>query len=212
MAAIVGKVYLHGIAPQRKRISMAADPKCQQMHTDAPVFSETVLTNQDGTLQNVFVYVKNGLEDFKFLPPRTPVTLEQQGCIFRPHVLGMMTRQPLEIVNSDDTLHRIHAVTPINQGFNIGQPNRGMQTVRTFTKPEVMIRVKCEVHPWMSAYIGVLDHPYFSVTGTNGSFEINGLPAGNYVVEAWHEVYGVQSLELAVDGAQTNEIAFAFGD
>ena len=196
--------------PYRKRINFDADPHCAALHTN-PVYAEDVIINTNNTLRNVFVYVKQGLEGLTFNSSQSPVTLDQRGCLYQPHVLGIMVHQPLVIVNSDDTLHNIHVLATVNKDFNVGQPNAGMQTVRSFAKPEVMIKVKCDVHPWMSGYIGVLDHPFYSVTGDDGTFQIRGLPAGTYLIEAWHEVYGTQTQTLTVTEQQVAEATFSFG-
>lgn len=209
-ATITGKVQWLGAVPKPKKINFAADPHCADMHPN-PVPAEDVVVNENSTLRNVFVYVKEGLEGLAFEPPKAAVTLEQRGCLYQPRVLGIMARQPLKIVNSDNTLHNIHVLPRFNREFNIGQPNEGMVATRAFDQPEVMIPVKCDVHPWMKAYIGVLEHPFFSVTGDGGSFQIGGLPPGNYLVEAWHEVYGVQSQLVTVADQETKEVGFTFG-
>jgi hypothetical protein len=177
----------------------------------SPVFAEDVIVNENETLRNVFVYVKEGLEGLAFETPKTAVTLEQRGCLYQPHVVGVMAHQPLKIVNDDNTLHNIHVLARLNREFNIGQPNEGMSTLRAFDHSEVMIPVKCDVHPWMKAYIGVLEHPFFSVTGDDGSFQIAGLPPGSFLVEAWHEVYGVQTQLVTVADQETKDVSFTFG-
>jgi hypothetical protein len=209
-ATITGKIQWLGTAPRLRKIFFDADPHCAELHP-TPIPAEDVVVNQNGTLRNVFVYVKEGLENLTFETPKVPVTLEQRGCLYQPHVLGIMAHQPLKIVNDDKTLHNIHAVPRLNRDFNVGQPNEGMSTVRAFDHPEIMIPVKCDVHPWMKAYIGVLEHPFFSVTGDDGSFRIGGLPPGSFVVEAWHEVYGVQTQLVTVADQETKEIGFTFG-
>ena len=166
--------------------------------------------NDDGTLRNVFVYIKQGLMNRKFVPPREPVLLDQNGCMYRPHVQGIQVGQPLLIRNSDDTLHNIHALAEKNDAFNLGQPNRGMESKKAFSKPEVLIRFKCDVHPWMSCYLGVLDHPYFAVTGDGGAFNLANVPAGDYVVEALHEKFGTQTAAVHLDKDETKTIEFVF--
>jgi hypothetical protein len=168
------------------------------------------LINDNGTLRNVFVYVKTGLEGKVFPPPRTPVILDQHGCAYQPRVLGMQARQPLLIRNSDDTLHNVHAMPTRSKEFNVGQPNKGMETTRTFTTPEVMVKFKCDVHPWMAAYIGVLDHPYFAVTGADGDVRIPELPPGTYEFEAWHETYGTKTQRVTLAPGETKELTFTF--
>ena len=208
-ATLTGTAALEGTAPEQKSIQMAADPVCAKLHT-SPVTTEFVVANENGTLQNVFVYVKEGLGNRKFDTPSDAVKLDQQGCTYHPHVFGIMVGQGLEIVNSDDTLHNIHAMPEKNQQFNIGQPIKGLTTKKKFETAEVMVPFKCDVHKWMNAYAGVLGHPYFSVTGDTGSFEIGNLPPGDYVVEAWHETLGTQTQNVTVGEKESKEITFSF--
>ena len=209
-ATVTGKIVLDGTAPKMKRIKVDADPKCAEMHADAPLTSEEVVPNDNGTLRWVFVYVKTGLEGKTFETPSEPVVLDQKGCHYAPHVFGMMAKQKLMIKNDDDTLHNIHAMPTANKEFNIGQPNQGMETARTFAQPEVMVHFKCDVHPWMSAYVGVLPHPFYSVSGEDGTFTIKGLPPGDYTIEAWHEKYGTQTQTVKVAAGETKTVDFKF--
>ncbi len=205
---VTGKVNFTGTAPVNEKISMNADPVCSSLHA-TPVFTETVLANDNKTLKNVFVYVKEGLEGKTFPTPSTPVTIDQKGCQYIPHVFGIQVNQTLEIVNSDSTLHNIHALPEKNKQFNLGMPLQGMKLNKKFDTPEVMAKFKCDVHPWMNAYVGVLPHPYFSVTGTDGTFEIKDLPAGEYTVEAWHEKYGTQTQKITVvEGSSSVDFTF----
>ena len=207
--SIIGTAVLEGDAPEQKAVQMGADPVCGKMHT-SPVQTEFVVANADGTLANVFVYVKDGLGERKFPTPSEAVVLDQNGCTYHPHVFGIMVGQELSVVNSDDTLHNIHAMPEKNPQFNIGQPIKGLTTKKTFELPEVMVPFKCDVHKWMNSYAGVLDHPYFGVTGTTGLFEIGNLPPGDYVVEAWHETLGAQTQNVTVGEKETKEISFSF--
>ena len=209
-ATVRGSVKFTGEPPRRALIRMDADPQCAAAHTEEPPKAENLLLNENGTLQNVFVYVKTGWEGQTFPPPRTPVILDQQGCTYQPRVLGMQARQPLLIRNSDDTLHNVHAMPTRSKEFNIGQPNKGMETTRTFTTPEVMVKFKCDVHPWMAAYIGVLEHPFFSVTGATGEFTLKNLPPGNYTLEAWHEELGTRTESVKIGPGESRDITFTF--
>jgi hypothetical protein len=130
--------------------------------------------------------------------------------MYTPRVFGMQAKQPLKIKNDDDTLHNVHALPTKSKEFNIGQPNKGMETTRTFAEPEVMVKFKCDVHPWMAAYVGVLPHPFFSTTGADGAFAIKGLPAGTYEIEAWHEKYGTQTQKITVADGEAKALAFTF--
>jgi hypothetical protein len=136
--------------------------------------------------------------------------LNQQGCHYTPHVFGVQVGQPLDILNSDDTLHNVHAAAQVNQEFNLGQPFKGMKTTRTFDKPEVMIPFKCDVHTWMNAFVGVLAHPYFAVSADGGKFSLKTLPPGTYEIEAWHEKLGTQTQTVTVGEKETKEITFTF--
>ena len=202
------KAPFEGAAPVADKIKADADPKCKLMHPDG-IASDQVIVNSNGTLKNVFVYVKEGLAGKAFEVPKEPVSFNQEGCQYHPKVFGIQVNQPLEILNSDDTLHNVHALPANSQSFNLGMPIKGMKLKKTFAKPEVMVKIKCEVHPWMSAYAGVVDNPYYAVTGEDGSAVIKGLPAGEYTIEAWHEKYGTQTQKVTVTD-QDQEISFPF--
>jgi hypothetical protein len=206
---IAGKVAFEGTAPEPEVIDMSAEPTCQEQYPDGAT-TETVVVNDNGTLANVFVYVKSGLEGKTFATPSEPVVLDQKACHYTPHILGVQTNQPIIIRNSDAFLHNIHPQPKNSRPFNIGQPKEGMETEKTFSAAEIMIPVGCDVHDWMSAYIGVVDHPYFAVTGSDGSFEIPNLPPGDYTVEAWHEEYGVQEMKVTVGEKASATADFTF--
>jgi hypothetical protein len=208
-AAIAGQVIFEGTAPPGEPITMDADPICLLVHQE-PFYMQEGLVNENGTLRNVFVYVKQGLENQAFEAPKEPVVFDQKGCWYDPHVFGIRVRQPLEILNSDDTLHNVHALPANSTEFNLGMPIKGMKLTKSFSAPEVMVKIKCEVHPWMSAYAGVVNHPFFGVTGTDGAFNLSGLPAGQYVVEAWHEQYGALTPEVTVAAGEKKDIVFSF--
>lgn len=208
-AEIKGSVKFDGAAPKAKKIKVEADPKCAEMHADHPLMSQEVVVGENGALRYVFVYVKSGI-DKVYDAPATPVVIDQKGCHYEPHMFGMIAKQKLIIRNSDPTLHNIHALPIINKEFNIGQPNQGMETAKTFTQPEVMVKFKCDVHPWMSAYVGVMTNPFFAVSDEKGSFSIKGLPAGEYEIEAWHEKYGKQTAKVKVGDGESKEASFSF--
>ena len=171
-----------------------------------------ITVNPDSTLKDVFVYVKQGLEGKSFPAPATPVRLDQAGCRYHPHIFGIQVGQPLEIVNSDATDHNINAVSVAKRTlFNVSQGMAGPKTLtKDFKKAEVMVKFKCNVHPWMRAYAGVLDHPFFGVSGEDGSFTLSGLPAGTYTLEAWHEKYGTQAQQVTVADGETKTVDFSF--
>jgi hypothetical protein len=207
---VKGVVNLEGTAPKNEPIKMNADPVCVKQNKD-PQFQTTYVVSDDGkTLGNVFVYVKDGLGNYIYDTPTAPAKIDQQNCRYHPHVFGIRVNQPLEIVNSDPTLHNIHALPKGNAEFNTGQPIQGMKTTHTFSAKEVMVPFKCDVHGWMNAYVGVLDHPYFAVTEKDGKFELKDLPAGTYTLEAWHEKLGTQTASVTLGPKETKDIAFTF--
>lgn len=205
-ADITGSVIFSGTAPAPKRIDTKSDPSCGTSSVPA----EEITVNGNGTLKNVFVYVKEGLPDQKFEISAPAPVLDQKGCQYTPRVFGVQTGQTLEVINSDPTLHNVHGMPSKSKQFNLGMPVQGMKLKRTFDTPEVMVKLKCDVHPWMSAYAGVLPHPFFSVSDENGNFSIKNLPAGNYTLEAWHEKFGTQQLKVSVDEAGAKPVSFDF--
>ncbi len=206
VASVSGKINLEGTPPKPARVKTASDPNCT-----ATVYSESYVTGPGGTLQNVFVYVKDGLGNRTFPVPATPVVLEQKGCTYIPHVLGVMAGQPLELRNNDPTLHNIHAIPEANREFNMGQPIQGMKQQHIFSAKEVLVPFKCDVHSWMSAQVGVVDNPFFAVTGNDGTFELKGLPPGTYTIEAVHEKLGRQTQTITVGPKETkSDVSFTF--
>lgn len=207
---VSGRISFTGVPPPRQELRVASDPNC--VIDGEPVFSEAVVVGPEGGLQNVFVYVKDGLEGRQYAAPDEPVVLDQVGCRYIPHVFGVQVGQPVQVHNSDPTLHNIHATTKTANFFNFTQmAGQGVAT-RTFTEPEVMVPVRCDVHGWMIAYAGVLTHPFHAVTDEDGRFAISGLPAGTYTVEAWHERLGVQAGTVTISDADpdgTLEFSFA---
>ena len=209
---IAGTVTFDGDPPKRKRIRMDADPVCAGSHS-GPVLGQEVVVGDGGGLANVFVFVKDGLPDKEYPAPSDTVIIDQKGCYYTPHVVGVQVGQPVQILNSDKTLHNVHGMPKKNAGFNFAMPKFVKKKDHKFDSVETMVYVKCDVHPWMSSYIGVLPHPFFAVTGDDGKFEIDGLPAGKYTVEAWQETLGTQeaTVEVAADGTATVDFNFKAG-
>ena len=203
---IAGKVTFMGTPPPSETISMSSDPRC----VNAGAKTETVIVAGDGSLQNVFVYVKDGLGNLKFPVPATALVLDQKGCQYRPHVFGVQVGQPIEILNSDNTLHNIHAWPQANSEFNKGQALQGMKDTHVFSVREVMVPFKCDVHRWMNSFVGVVDHPFFAVTGADGSFQLQGLPPGTYTIEAWHEKFGTKTASVTIGAKESKDVAFTF--
>ncbi len=205
---VTGTVAFTGNPPAPEPIDMREEPACAEKHSDTPM-RHTVRVNDNGTLRNVFVYVRDGL-DQSFPTPAESKELDQDGCIYDPHVMGLQAGQTLVIRNSDPVLHNVNTRPSVNRGFNISQPQEGMTSQRSFSSSEVMIPVRCDVHGWMHAYIGVLDHPYYVVTGEDGSYRIENLPPGDYVIEAWHEQYGTQTTNVSVPPNGSAEANFTY--
>ena len=197
-ATVAGKITLEGTPPANAPIRMNADPACVAANKGQNPTQETFISEAGG-LGNVFVYVQSGLNG-TFPAPTTAIVFDQKGCRYVPHVFGVQVGQPIEIVNSDPTLHNIHATPKTNAEFNTAQPIQGMKTTHTFTEKEadVVVPFKCDVHGWMNASVGVLDHPYFTVSKPDGSFSIPNLPPGSYTLAAWHERLGSQTLPVTV--------------
>jgi len=206
-ATIKGKVSAPDKPANVRPIDMNADKFCAAQHAK-PQMPQGKMVFSDGTLPYAFVYLKN--VEGKYDAPTDPLEIDQSGCMYKPHVAGMIAGQKMKIVNSDDTNHNIHSLPTKNSPFNFSQPKKGMEKVleggQTFNNPEVMIKIKCDVHPWMSAYVGVLTHPFFAVSGKGGAFEIKNVPAGKYTLVTWHEDFGTTEQEIEVkDGATTEQ-------
>ena len=208
-ATVSGKIMLEGEAPQPVRLNLGADEECKAMHSE-PLFSEQVVVNGDGSLQNVFVYIKSGLEGKSFAPRTEIVSIDQKGCVYVPHVVGVQVGETVRVTNSDPTLHNVHPLPRANNEFNKSQGAGAGPIDTTFTKPELMIPVKCNIHPWMRAYINVAANPFFAVTGADGSFTIKGLPPGEYTIEAVHEKFGTQDATVIVGEGESATVDLKF--
>ena len=207
---ITGKVKFTGTAPRNPAIDMSEEAACKSKYTTTPT-EEIVVAGPANALSNVFVYVSAGVPAGQTFPaPATPVVLDQSGCRYHPHVFGVRVGQPVEIRNSDPVLHNIKAVAKKNRPFNVSQPTANMKTTRTFTAPEVMVNLECNVHGWMKAFVGVRPDPFFAVSGSDGSFTIKDLPPGTYTIEAWHEKFGTQTATVTIAGTESKTANFTF--
>jgi plastocyanin len=205
---VSGRALLDGPAPANAQIKMAADPFCLRANQGGAALESYVVEN--GGLGNVFVYIKDGLGNYWVDVPSEPVQLDQSGCRYTPHVLGVRAGQPLDIRNSDETMHNVHALANVNGDFNFGQPIKGKTDRKTFASAEVMVTLKCDVHSWMNAYVGVVNHPYFAVTANEGRFALKDVPAGTYTIEAWHEKLGTQTQTVTLGEKESKDISFTF--
>lgn len=206
---ITGKVSFEGAKPKLAIIHMDADPVCVAKHSE-PVHVQDGEVNDNGTLPNVFVYVKEGAEKYAFPTPTQPVTLDQNGCMYEPHVMGLIAGQDLHVVNSDSTTHNIHPIPKNNPEWNESQPPGAAPLDKKFARAEIMIPVKCNQHPWMKSYIGVMKNPFFALTASDGTFTIKGIPPGDYTLEAWTAENGTQDLKVTVAAKGTATANFSF--
>lgn len=207
-ATVTGQVKFEGTPPKPSRIDMSADPTCAKAHP-TPATTEDVVVGATGGLENVVVYISDGLGSATYQPPDQPAVFEQKGCQYRPHVLAMQAHQKLSIVNNDETTHNIHPTPNNNREWNMTQPH-SMPLEQTFAREEIAIPVKCNVHPWMKGYIAVIKHPFFAVTDKNGNFELKNVPPGTYTITAWQEKLGTQTQQVTVGASQSKTLNFAF--
>jgi len=206
---ITGKVAFIGEKPVMPILSMDATPACARQHS-SPVRSEEVIVNGNGTLKNVLVWVKAGLPPGRWPMPGATAKLDQRGCVYTPHVLGVMTNQRIEITNSDPTSHNVHSLAQANREWNESQAPGSEAKIKAFPREEIAIPLKCNVHPWMRCYVGVVSHPFFVVTGDDGTFTISALPRGEYTLGAWQERYGTREVRVAVRPKETKTADFSF--
>lgn len=210
-ATITGKVLYKDGQPQRIRLRMDADAACSRMHTE-PVYAQDVVLNDNGTLRYALVYVKDGPGNRAFPAPKEAVELDQKGCMYDPHVVGVVAGQEINIVNSDATTHNIHPVPATNREWNQSQPPGSDKLVQSFAREEFAppIPVKCNIHPWMRSYVAVFKHPFFAVTGTDGTFTLKGLPPGDYTIGTWQEKFGTQEQKVTVAAKETKTVDFTY--
>jgi hypothetical protein len=207
---IHGKIDYHGAKPARTVIPMSSEAGCEKAHAGKPVYDESVVAGKGGGLANAFVYIQSGLGDKKFEVPKEAVVLDQSGCLFHPRVLGMQAGQMLDVKNDDTVSHNVHPMPTNNREFNEQQSPGAPDIQHKFPRADVMIPVKCNVHSWMRAYIGVVDSPYFFVTADDGSFELKNVPPGDYTVAVWHEKLGEQQQTVHVAASENGAVNFTY--
>jgi plastocyanin len=208
--SVTGLVKFDGVPPEMKVINMAAVPNCAKENS-SPAMTEDVVRGDNGTLQNVLIYLKGDFSHYSFATP-DPVTIRQKGCVYSPHVVAIMTGAPLEVINSDQTTHNVNAASKERQGWNETQAPGATPVTRTFTHGELGMRVKCNLHPWMKMYVSVFEHPYFQATSKDGSFSLKNIPSGNYTLVAWHELYGTKEQPVVVKAGEAQSVSFTFTD
>jgi plastocyanin len=189
---------------------MDSDAGCEQANRGRPVYDASTIVGQAGGLANAFVYIKSGLEGKAFEPVKEPVLIDQRGCMFLPRTIGLLAGQTLEVKNSDPVSHNIHPMPANNREWSQQQSPESPDLEHRFPRPEVMIPVKCNVHSWMHAYIGVVEHPYFAVTGPEGAFELRNVPPGDYTIAVWHEKLGDQAKPVHVAPSSSATVDFSF--
>jgi plastocyanin len=207
-SSVRGTVRFEGKVPVAKPITMAADPVCAKQHP-SPIVAQEVMIDAKGDLQNVIVFVSEGLGDRTFDAPAKAATVEQKGCMYLPHVMAVRANQKFEVVNEDSTSHNIHPTPANNREWNKAEPP-GTKMEEAFAREEVAIPVKCNVHPWMRGYIAVFKHPFFAVTGKDGQFDLSNLPSGTYTIKAWHEKLGTATQTVTIGANEMKEIQFVF--
>jgi plastocyanin len=208
-ASVSGHIRFEGHLPAPTRINMNSDPACSKQHSGANLSGEEFVTGASNTLGNVVVFISDGLGSRSFDVPGDPAVIEQKGCMYEPHVLALRANQKLKVVNGDKTTHNIHPTPANNREWNKAEPADTILE-ESFPREEVAIPIKCNVHPWMRGYIAVFKHPYFAVTGKDGSFDLHNLPPGDYTVEAWHEKLGTVTQKVTVGAGETKSLDLVF--
>ncbi|MFQ6616152.1 MAG: carboxypeptidase regulatory-like domain-containing protein [Fidelibacterota bacterium] len=212
--AVSGTVRYEGKIPKLRSFDMAIEPVCVMKHEQDPeaypARSEALVLGEGSTMANIFVQISRGLPDKEWEVPEEPVVLNQDGCRYEPHVLGLMVGQPLKFLNSDGVLHNLHALPNVNDEFNVTMPKFLKETTRSFEFAEDVFPIKCDVHPWMGGFIAVTDHPFFDVTEKDGVYTISDLEPGTYTVEAWHEKLGSRTATVTIEKDETRRVDFTF--
>jgi hypothetical protein len=207
--SIVGAVTFHGDPPPSTPVPL--DRTCGALYKGGPVTAGDALVN-DHRVQNAFVYIREGLGDRVFPQPTTPVEIDQKGCLFAPRVAAAETCQEIVFLNSDPLLHNVHGFPKTSGAWNFSLSQAGNRRSVRVPAPEAMIRVGCDVHPWMQSYVGIVNHPYFAITGADGGFVLRDVPPGDYVVASWHERFGTREQKVKVGPKEEQAVAFAYGN
>lgn len=210
--SIRGSIRFHGTKPLMPAIDFSSNPTCQREHHGKSVRSEAVVVNDNGTLRNTFVWIKSGLPKARWEAPAATVQLDQDGCVYHPHVLALMVGQDLEVLNSDEVNHNVHLEAAVNPASNDSEHPRAETLHKRFAAEEILFPVTCSVHPWMRAYIAVVSHPFFAVTGGDGTYELKGVPPGDYTVETVHEKYGRQERQITVAPSRPETADFVYAE
>lgn len=206
--AIKGHIKLNGKLPGNPIIRMGMDPMCAKLNAGKRPVQEAVVAAADGSLANVFVRLQGSFPPSPV--PSDPVTIDQRACIYIPRVVGARVGQLLQVRNSDELHHNVHGLSARGNGFNVSQPKSGMVQEFRLKQEEIMLRVTCDVHRWMTSFVGVVTHPYFATSGTVGTYAIDNVPAGTYTIQTWHERYGPLSQTVRVTPGLTTTVDFAY--
>lgn len=207
---VSGVVRFEGAPPEQSVAQLSGWAECASQHPQGnPPAGDVLVSN--GKVQNALVYIKDGLGNRVFSVPTEPVSIDQKGCLFLPRVVGVQVDQPLKFLNSDALAHNVHGFAQTAKAWNVSLSVKGMSRAVKVDKPEAMIEVKCDIHPWMRAYVGAFSHPYFAVSGTDGSFTLRNLPPGEYTLETWHERFGTRSEKVSLGAKETKEVEVKFG-
>lgn len=208
-AELTGTVKFEGEVPKMQPLKLDADPECAAKNATPPL-AESLVLGDANAMANVLIRVKSGVPQKEYPAPKEPVIVAQEGCVYKPHVVALMPGQPLKFLNQDGILHNVHALPKVNTEFNLGMPPTMKESEKTFSKAEDPFFVKCDVHPWMGAYVAVIPNPFFAVTGKDGKFSIKNLPAGTYELEAWHEKLKPQTVSVTVGEGDVKTSDFVF--
>ena len=207
--SVTGTIKLDGTPPKMKVINMAAEPACAKVHTQ-PAMTQDAVLGKNSALQNAVVYLKGDFSAYAFETPATPVVIDQSGCMYSPHVIGVGVGQPLRVTNSDPVTHNIHPMPKNNREWNQSQVPGSAPIMESFAREEIAIPVKCNIHPWMKSYVAVSSTPYFQVTGTDGSFNLTNVPPGAYTLAVWHERYGMKEQTVTIGASESKVVNITF--